>query len=142
MRAPRARAIGWAPFGIDYVAHANSPLGASRHSEESLAQFALNFRLVGPMMREVARLSLEGKLCAVAENTGEPRQTLELGRWKLTVTFGVPAFGNHPEPKGNPEPIGRAIAQLPACNGAKPGAPPAGPVRCISAMKPPFLPPV
>ena len=61
------------------------------------------------MMREVARLSLEGKLHAVAENAGEPRQALELGRWKLTVTFGVPAFGNHPEPKGNPEPIGRAL---------------------------------
>jgi beta-galactosidase GanA len=102
-------AIGWAPFGVDYVAYANSPIGAPRHSEESLSQFALNYRIVGPMMREVARLGFEGKLRAVAEEKGEPQQTLEVGRWKVTITYGIPAFGNHTEPKGNPEPIGRAL---------------------------------
>ncbi len=102
-------AIGWAPFGVDYVAFANSPIGAPRHSEESLVQFALNYRIAGPMMREVARLCFEGKLRAVAEESGEPQQTLELGRWKVSVTHGIPAFGNHADPKGNPEPIGRAL---------------------------------
>jgi len=103
------QAIGWAPFGVDYVAYANSPIGAARHSEESLAQFALNYRLVGPMMREVASLGFQGKLHAVAEEKDEPRQTLDVGPWKVTVTYGIPAFGQHAEPKGNPEPTGRAL---------------------------------
>jgi beta-galactosidase GanA len=103
------QAIGWAPFGADYVAYANNPLGASRHNEESLAQFALNYRVIEPMMREVARLSFEGKLHAVAEETGEPQQSMDLGRWKAVITYGIPAFGNHPAPKGNVEPSGRAL---------------------------------
>jgi beta-galactosidase GanA len=103
------QAIGWAPFGTDYVAYASSPLGASRHTEESLAQFALNYRLVGPMMREVAQLSFEGKLQAVAEAKGETQETMDFGRWVAIVSYGVPAFGSGSEPKGNPEPIGRAL---------------------------------
>jgi len=74
-----------------------------------LAPFALNYRVVGPMMRELARLSFEGKLHAVAEEKGEPQQTMEIGRWTATVTYGIPAFGNHSDPKGNPEPMGRAL---------------------------------
>jgi len=106
-------AIGFSPFGVDYTGYSNAPLGAPRLNEEALAPFALNYELIGPMMREVARLNFEGKLRAVAEERDEPRQTLEFGPWKAVVSYGVPPFGPGREPKGNAQPIGRAlIAQL------------------------------
>ncbi len=106
-------AIGFSPFGVDYTGYANSPLGAARLSEESLAPFALNYRLVAPMDREIARLNFEGKLQAVAERKGTPAETLSFGPWEAVVSFGVPQFGPGDRPRGNSEPIGRAlVAQL------------------------------
>jgi beta-galactosidase GanA len=106
-------AIGFAPFGIDYTGFSNAPLGAPRLNEESLAPFALNYKLIGPMMREVARLDFEGKLQTAVEEKEEHSQTLEFGPWKATVSYGVPQFGFGNNPKGNPEPAGRAlVAQL------------------------------
>jgi Domain of unknown function (DUF5597)/Beta-galactosidase len=106
-------AIGYSPFGIDYTGYSNAPLGASRLNEDALAPFALNYKLIGPMMREVARLSFEGKLHAVEEEKEEHSRTLELGAWKAVVSYGVPAFGFGNNPRGNPDPVGRAlVAQL------------------------------
>lgn len=106
-------AIGWAPFGIDYTGYNNAPLGGDTGTREKLEPFALNYRIVGPMMREVARLNFEGRLKATAERTGEPAQTLRFGKWQAVVTYGLPFFGFATGAKGNPEPIGRAlVAQL------------------------------
>lgn len=106
-------AIGYAPFGIDYTGFSNAPLGATRLNEESLAPFALNYKLIGPMMREIARLNFEGKLQTAVEEKDEHSQTLEFGPWKAVVSYGVPQFGFGNNPKGNPEPVGRAlVAQL------------------------------
>jgi beta-galactosidase GanA len=102
-------AVGWAPFGVDYVATANAPLGAPKHNEETLAQFALNYRAVAPAMRQVARANFEGRLRAVVEEKGEPTQTLDFGRYEVVVTYGVSSFGPGTDPKGNPEPVGRAL---------------------------------
>jgi beta-galactosidase GanA len=105
--------IGFSPFGIDYTRYTNSPLGASRIDKESLAPFALNYDLVGPMDREIARLNFEGKLQGVAEEKGKPSQTLDFGAWQAVVSYGLPSFGSGNNPPGNPEPTGRAfIAQL------------------------------
>jgi len=107
------QALGFAPFGIDYTGAVNFPLGAKRLNEDALAPFAMNYRLVGPMMRELAQLSFEGKVKAVAEKKGTPTQSLDVGSWKVDVRYGVPQFGFGNNPPGNPEPIGRAlIAQL------------------------------
>jgi beta-galactosidase GanA len=103
------QAIGWAPFGVDYTASAQSPLGAPRHNEETLAPFALNYRLAAPIARELAGLSFEGKLHAAVEEKDEHTQTIDLGRWKAVVTYGVPAFGFGRDPRGNPEPVGRVL---------------------------------
>ena len=73
-------AIGYAPFGIDYTGFSNAPLGAPRLNEESLAPFALNYKLIGPMMREIARLNFEGKLQTAVEEKEEHSKTLEFGR--------------------------------------------------------------
>ena len=109
-------AIGYAPFGIDYTGFSNAPLGAPRLNEESLAPFALNYKLIGPMMREIARLNFEGKLQTAIEEKDEKEEhseTLEFGPWKAVVSYGVPQFGFGNNPKGNPEPVGRAlVAQL------------------------------
>jgi len=106
-------AIGFAPFGIDYTGYSNAPLGAPRMNEEALAPFALNYKLVGPMMREIARLNFEGKLQTAVEEKDEHSQTLEFGPWKAVVSYGIPQFGFGRNPPGNPEPVGRAlVAQL------------------------------
>jgi beta-galactosidase GanA len=106
-------AIGYAPFGIDYTGYSNAPLGAARLDEESLAPFALNYKLIGPVMREIARLNFEGKLQTAVEEKNEHSQTLAFGAWKAVVSYGLPQFGFGNNPRGNAEPIGRAlVAQL------------------------------
>ncbi len=103
------RAIGWSPFGLDYTVYADHPLGAARLTEESLGEVALNYTMLEPIMREVARLNFEGKLQAVAEEKGEVAQTLDFGDWKATVGYGVSPHGYGGIPRGNSEPIGRAL---------------------------------
>jgi beta-galactosidase GanA len=102
-------AIGFSPFGVDYTSYVDSPLGATRVTEETLAPFALNYRLVGPMQRELARLAFAGKTRAVVEEKDKPRQTFELGRWKVNVAYGLGHFGPSKDPPGNPEPTGRVL---------------------------------
>ncbi len=106
--------IGWSAFGIDYTRYSNYPLGAKRMDEETLAPFALGFRLVNLGMREFAKASSEGKLHGVAEEPGNATQEIRLNdRWNATITYGVPQFWFQGEPPGNPEPIGGAlIAEL------------------------------
>ncbi len=98
--------IGWSPFGLDYTKYANEPLGAPRVTEDSLAPVALDYKILGPIMREVARLNFEGKLQAVAEEKNEVTQTLDFGNWQAVVSYGVSRNGS---PKGNAESIGRAL---------------------------------
>ena len=73
--------------------------------------------MVGPMQRELARLSFEGKLQAAAEpvhfkggDQGDPRERLPFGSWNAAVTWGTAQYGPS---AGNPKAQGRAlVAQL------------------------------
>jgi beta-galactosidase GanA len=103
------QAIGFSTFGLDYTGYANAPLGAAKVSEELVAAFAMNYQLVGPMNREIARLNFEGKLQAVVEEKGKPSQTLDFGPWAATVSYGLPQFGFGDHPPGNQEPTGRVL---------------------------------
>jgi beta-galactosidase GanA len=104
------QAIGWSPFGIDFTRYSNWPLGAKRMDAETLAPFALNYKLVKPAMRLVAKQSFEGKVHGTAERAGEPEQQLKLNaRWNATITYGVPQFWFQGPPPGNPEPTGAAL---------------------------------
>ncbi|WP_425493928.1 DUF5597 domain-containing protein [Lysobacter gummosus] len=104
------QAIGWSPFGIDYTRYSNWPLGAKGMSPESLEPFALNYRLVRPAARLLAKLSYEGKVHGTAEQGGQPIQTLKLNeRWNAVITYGVPQFWFRGEAPGNPTPIGAAL---------------------------------
>jgi hypothetical protein len=101
------QAIGFSPFGLDYSA-ARMRAGASR--EEFLTPWAENYRLLGAMQREIARLNFEGKLQAVAEEKGKVSQTLAFGGWNAVVSYG--ATRNN-RAVGNPEPVGRMlVAQI------------------------------
>jgi beta-galactosidase GanA len=102
-------AVGWSPFGLDYTVIGEQPIGAPRLTEAALTPIALNFKILEPMMREVARLNFEGKLHAVAEEKGEPSQTLDFGNWQATIDYGVTPQGYGGVARGNPEPIGRAL---------------------------------
>jgi beta-galactosidase GanA len=116
------QAIGFSPFGLDYsnnpsvpaTAPAAAPAGTPAAAPAPMDQFAptaQNYRLIAPMMRDIARLNFEGKLQAVAEETGKPANTLAFGKWNATVSYG--AGRNNRAPAGNREPTGRAlVAQL------------------------------
>jgi hypothetical protein len=100
------QAIGFSPFGMDYTRASAD----AKAREEAFAPWALNYRLIGPMMRDIARLNFEGKLKAVAEEKGKAADTMPFGEWNAVVTYGS---GRGNRAAGNAEPTGRAlVAQL------------------------------
>lgn len=108
-------AIGWSIFGLDLTGYANAPLGAPVVDDALIDTFALNYKLLGPMDREIARLNFEGKLQAVAEDPAVRLQTLAFGPWTATVAYGQRMFGfsKPADIPVNADPTGRAlIAQL------------------------------
>ncbi len=113
-------AIGWSTFGLDQTGYSNAPLGAPVVDDKLIDLFALNFEIVGPMDREIAKLNFEGKLQAVCEDPAVTApQTMVFGPWTATVSYGLRMFGGAfarpgaaPAPP-NPDPKGRAlVAQL------------------------------
>ena len=103
------QAIGFSPFGLDYTRE-RAPADPSHPREEALTPWAMNYTLIGPMMRDVARFNFEGKLQAVAEEQGKATQILPFGSWNAVVSYGA---SNRGPAAGNPKPEGRAlIAQL------------------------------
>jgi hypothetical protein len=105
------QAIGYSPFGLDYTQPHFVQPGEPDSKSAFLDPTAQNYRLIGPMMRDVARLNFEGKLQAAAEVEGEPIQTFHFGAWDVVVSYGVGRRGG--QAGGNPEPTGRAlVAQL------------------------------
>jgi hypothetical protein len=95
-------AIGWSPFGLDYT----------RATPESIAPVGMNYRMLEPIMREVARLNFAGKVQAVEEEAGRTNATLDFGAWGAIINFrvsgrssggfgggpGAPAATNTPPP--------------------------------------------
>jgi hypothetical protein len=98
-------AIGFSPFGMDYTT-SRAAAETSKEKEQALEPWAMNYRLIGPMQREIARLNFEGNVKAVAEERGKITQTLTFGSWNAQVSYG--AVRNNPA-VGNAEPIGRAL---------------------------------
>jgi hypothetical protein len=89
---------------MDYSrGHDTSP--GSRQPDEFLA-WAMNYRLIGPMQREIAELNFEGKLKAVAEVAPKVTETLPFGDWHAVVSYGATRNG---QAIGNAEPTGRAL---------------------------------
>jgi len=101
--------IGWSPFGLDFSASTPGAFMIPRVTEATLAPVALNYRLVGPIMREVARLNFEGRLQAVSEPEGVHSQRLDFGRWQAIITYNAPPFTRGRDGIGNPKPVGGAL---------------------------------
>jgi beta-galactosidase GanA len=109
--------LGYSPFGMDFTGYSNFPLGAPRLDEVTLETFARNYKLVEPMMAELAALAWQGKVWGVAEPNETHVQHLLLGpenkaRWRVEVSYGLGMFGDR-EAKGNATPSGGVlIAEL------------------------------
>ena len=86
-------AIGFSPFGVDFTKYSNHPLGSTAVNEETLAPFALNYRLFGPMMREWAKLSFESQVWGAAEPDDHKPQSINLGRWTAKIEYQQWQFG-------------------------------------------------
>ena len=117
--------IGFSPFGLDYTTVASvqpaamgaPPAAPTAATQDQYSPTAQNYRLLGPMMREVARLNFEGKLQATAEDAATPTQTLHFGAWNAMISFGAGGRGGRGGRGGTPEaapnPTGRVlVAQL------------------------------
>jgi len=98
--------IGFSPFGIDD----NGQGATEAEIEERLAPIAQEYAMASPMIRELAKWGFEGKIKAVEEREDHAAQTIDLGSWQATVSFG--ASGRRSE-QANSQPIGKAmIVQL------------------------------
>jgi len=94
-------AIGFSPFGMDQTGWTYGP-------DEYPKLHSDNYSLLGPMDREIAEWNFEGKLKTAVEEPGQPRTTLNFGKWKATVSFGLPQWGEA-RAMGNKEHDGRAL---------------------------------
>lgn len=77
--------IGFSPFGID----ANGIDETKAETETRLAAISQEYEMAGPMMRELANWSFEGKIKSVVEREDHTAQTIDLGSWQATITFGT-----------------------------------------------------
>jgi beta-galactosidase GanA len=115
-----AGGFGWSPFGMDRTGYVNYPLGAAKIDTVTLAPFALNYTLVKPMMREIAKLNGEDRVRGVAESPDVHKETIHFASiagkpagWTADVSYGLPAFYTTKAAPGNAEPEGEAlVAQL------------------------------
>jgi hypothetical protein len=103
-------AIGWSPFGLDYT----------RATPESVAPVGMNYRMLEPIMREVARLNFEGKVKAVEEEAGQTGATLDFGTWSAIINWTSAGGGR----RGGmaPAPAAPAAAGARGGRGAAPAA--------------------
>jgi hypothetical protein len=77
--------IGFSPFGIDDNGNGEK----KEETETRLASIAHEYAMATPMMRELAKWSFEGKIKSVVELEDHSAQTIDLGSWQVTVTFGA-----------------------------------------------------
>jgi hypothetical protein len=128
-------AIGWSPFGLDYT----------RATPESIAQVGMNYRMLEPIMREVAQLNFEGKVKAVEEEAGQTSATLDFGAWSAIINFrgsgrrpgdfgGGPGAGAAANPTTTNNAVGGARGPRGAAPDAGEAAPPPPTGRALVAQ--------
>jgi beta-galactosidase GanA len=87
--------MSFSPFGIDYSGYSNYPLGAKDTGPAMVEPFAANVRLIGPMMRDWAKLSFEGNVWGVSKPDDGAAQTIDLGgRWTAKIEYDQWQFGS------------------------------------------------
>ena len=98
--------IGFSPFGIDD----NEEHASAVENAERLSPFAKDYAVAAPMMRELAKWGYEGKIKSAVEREDHAAQTVDLGAWQASITFGT---GNANIENPNKQPKGKVLfAQL------------------------------
>jgi hypothetical protein len=106
-------AIGFAPFGLDLSRYSNQTEGPEAMESSALKPFALQYSLLAPIARKLAKANLEGKLQGVSEAPLDHTEKLAFDRWRAEIRYGMPSFGNGMRPKGNsPADGGVVLLQL------------------------------
>jgi hypothetical protein len=106
-------AIGFAPFGLDLSRYSNQTEGPEAMESSALKPFALQYSLLAPIARKLAKANLEGRVQGVSEDPQNHTQTLAFDRWSAEISYGMPSFGNGMQPKGNsPADGGVVLLQL------------------------------
>jgi hypothetical protein len=75
--------IGFSPFGIDD----KGQNAGEAETAERLSAIAQEYTMINPMMRELAKWGIEGKIKAVVERDDRAPQSIDLGKWQATVIF-------------------------------------------------------
>ena len=94
--------IGFSPFGIDDNGRGEEKV----ETEIRLASIAQEYSMAGPMMRELAKWAFEGKIKSIVEDVDHASQTIDLGSWEATVSFGASSRNTA---QTNSKPIGKAM---------------------------------
>jgi beta-galactosidase GanA len=106
-------AIGWTPFGMDPT-YVNFPLGGL-DTPENREAIASKFALMAPIARDWARLAFEHPTIGFAKGQDASDQSATLGRWTITVQYGLWQFGGRegpPNPNKDRPVGGAAVIQL------------------------------
>ena len=112
--------IGFAPFGMDDTGYFNYPLGAKHFDKDTLAAFALPYATLAPIMRDWAKIAATRPTWGAAKPDDGAPQSVTMGQWKLTASWGQWQFGEKdwtwikstPPPWADEAVGGVAVAQL------------------------------
>jgi hypothetical protein len=116
-------AIGYAPFGMDDTQRRIGRDGTPPSREEAYGDSALNYRMLAPMARQIARWSFEGRVKTAVQMTVDPAadggdsvdrvhyvtdETLHFDGWDADVAFGTFRRMARSRPQGG-SPDGRIL---------------------------------
>ena len=87
-------AIGFAPFGMDDTGFYNYPLGAKALDDATLDAFATPYRLFAGMQREWAKVAFEHPTWGSAKPDDGSPQSITMGGWTITASYGEWQFGH------------------------------------------------
>jgi hypothetical protein len=84
--------IGFSPFGIDD----NGQHLTEAELGTQLAPFSADYKLLAPMMPEIAQWASSGMIKAAVERENHAEQVISLGKWDAVVSFGTGPGGEAP----------------------------------------------
>ena len=103
--------IGFSPFGIDdnHIGAIQPPttvIAPGATMPDRLEPFAQEYAALSPLMRDLAEWSFQDRIRAVEEPEDHAAQTVDLGNWQATISFGS---GRGDAMKPNVQPTGKAM---------------------------------